>query len=62
MRRSQKRKKCRQAVSLFALLGSVHVKAAYKALMKLTPGCEMDDPNGFGLLAALCLVRLKLFP
>ncbi len=36
--RSQKFKKYSQAVSFFALLGSVHIKAARKMLMELTPG------------------------
>jgi len=31
-------KKYRQAVSLFALLGSGYIKAACKMLVKLTPG------------------------
>jgi hypothetical protein len=36
-RRSQKCKKDCQILSLFALLGSVHAKAARRTLMKLTP-------------------------
>jgi len=38
-RRSQKRKKyCQALILFFALLGSAHVKAVCKMLMKLTPG------------------------
>jgi len=37
-RKSQKHKKCSQVVSLFALLGSAHVKAVRKMLVKLTRG------------------------
>jgi len=43
MRRSQKRKKDNQVVSLFALLGSAPVKAASKMLMKLTPAVNFKN-------------------
>jgi len=36
-RRSQKRKKYSQAVSLFVFLGSVSIKDVRKTLVKLTP-------------------------
>ena len=40
--RSQKRKKYSQAISLFVILGSAHIKALNKMFVKLTPGSQVD--------------------
>jgi hypothetical protein len=54
--RSQKRINTVKLLVLFALLGSVHVKAAHKMLAKLTPGIK-SAANSYNSLIFLYLIN-----
>jgi len=56
-RRSQSAKKCSQVISPFMLLGSLHLKALFKMLVKLTPA----GVNLINVLAAFFKPACVLF-
>jgi len=57
--RSQKHKKTESLTEYFAPLGSAHVKAAHRTLMKLTPG--VDFTNVFARVFRTCFSYKRLF-